>query len=185
MATALLHPLRGRILQIVAERPATVRMVADELEEPRERIRKQLRWLEREEIVFVSHRLPRRGTAENYYRTRIEPMVDTAEFERLSESERARLSGVAIKRLYRDATQAVRARTFDRRSDMASVHIRMLLDERGWREFAELHHRIALEALELRRQALERLQQSGEEPISAASTTFLFELPDLVDEGGR
>jgi Helix-turn-helix domain len=185
MASALLHPLRGRILQILAERPATVRTVADELEEPRERIRKQIRWLEREEIVFVSHRLPRRGTAENCYRTRVEPVVDTAEFEKLSSAERARLSGEAIKRLYRDATRAVRTGTFDRRADMASVHIRMLLDERGWREFAELHHRTALEALALRREALERLERSGEEPISAASTTFFFELPDIFDEGGR
>jgi DNA-binding transcriptional ArsR family regulator len=185
MATALLHPLRGRVLQILAERPATVRAVADELGEPRDRIRKQIQWLEREGIVFVSQQLPRRGMAENCYRTLVEPVVDTAEFERLSDAERAHLSGEAIKRLYRDATRAVRAGTFDRRSDMASVHIRMLLDERGWREFAELHHRTALAAFALRRQALERLEQSGEEPILAASTTFLFELPDLSEKAGQ
>ncbi|HUB98468.1 MAG TPA: winged helix-turn-helix domain-containing protein [Solirubrobacterales bacterium] len=185
MAAALLHPFRGRIMRILAERPATVRMLAGEMEEPADRVRKQLRWLEREGVVFVSHRLPRRGTAENYYRPSLEPVVDTVEFEQLSAAERARLSGDAIKCLYRDATHAVRAGTFDRRSDMASVHIRMLLDERGWRELAELHHKTALAALALRREALERLERSGDEPISAASTTFLFELPDLSDDSGR
>lgn len=181
VAAALLHPVRARILPVLAQRPATARMVAEELGEPPERIRRQIRWLEREGIVYRSHRLPRRGVAENYYRPTVEPLIDVAEFEQLSAADRARLSGDSIRCLYTDATRAVRAGSFDRRSDMASVHIRMLLDERGWRELAALHHETALKAFALRQEAMDRLEQSGEEPISAASTNFLFELPEPSD----
>lgn len=185
MAAALLHPVRARVLQKLAERPATARMVAEELGQPPERIRRQIRRLEREGIVYRSLRLPRRGMMENYYRPALEPLVDIAEFEQLPAADRAQLSGDSIRLLYTDATRAVRAGSFDRRSDMASVHIRMLLDERGWRELAALHRETALKALALRREAMDRLEQSGEEPISAASTIFLFELPDLSDKSGE
>jgi DNA-binding transcriptional ArsR family regulator len=180
MVAALLHPLRAWIFGILAERPASAPIIAAELQEPPERIGHQLRRLRREGLVHIVERRERRGVAENYYRPTLEPLVDNDEFNALSPAERARLSSDAIKRLYTDATRAVRAGTFDRRSDMCSVHIRMLLDEQGWRELAELHRDAVLKVVALRKQAMDRLEHSATDGIPAASTLFCFELPDFT-----
>ena len=180
MVTALRHPLRAPILGILAERAASAREIASELDLPAESVGHQVRRLRREELVRLEERRGRRGVAENYYRATLDPILDDAEFAALPPEQRHRFSAHVIKCLGIDAGRAHRAGTFDSRSDMCSAHVRMLLDECGWRELAEIHRDAFEKVIALRRRAAKRIGDSAGGGVPAASTLLCFELPDLA-----
>jgi len=180
LVAALLHPLRGPILAILAERSASAREIAAETDATPESVGHQLRRLRREGLVSLEERKARRGVAENYYRATLDPIVEDDEFDALSPEQRRRFSAHVIKCLYTDATRALKAGTFDSRGNMCSAHIRMLLDERGWHELAEIHHETFDKVIALRRRAEARITQSASVAVPAASTILCFELPELA-----
>jgi DNA-binding transcriptional ArsR family regulator len=180
LIAALLHPLRCSILMILAERTASARDIAAETGVLSERIGHQLRRLRREGLIRLEESRRRRGVAENYYRATLEPIIDDEEFASLSPEQRRMFSIWVIKRLYTDAGRALKAETFDSRSNSCSAHSRMLLDERGWGELAAIHREALDRVIALRRQAAARIEQSAGVGIPAASTILCFELPDLV-----
>jgi DNA-binding transcriptional ArsR family regulator len=180
MVTALKHSLRGPILAVLAERPASAGEIAAELEVPAESVGHQLRWLRREGLVQLVEKRERRGVAENYYRATLDPIMDDEEFGALSPEQRHRFSAHVIKCLSVDASRAHRAGTLDSRNDMCSAHVRMLLDERGWRELAEIHREAFEKVIALRRCVAERIKGSASTSIPAASTLLCFELPTLA-----
>ncbi len=180
MVAALTHSLRGPILGILAERPASAGEIAAELEVPAESVGHQLRRLRREGLVRLVERRERRGVAENYYRATLDPIIDDEEFGALSPEQRHRFSAHVIKCLSVDASRAHKAGTLNSRSDMCSAHVRMLLDERGWRELAEIHREAFDKVITLRQCVAERIKGSSSTCIPAASTLLCFELPTLA-----
>ena|ERR1700679_3584570 len=180
LIAALLHPLRGPILGILAERTACARDIAAEVGVSAESAGHQLRRLRCDGLVHLEEKRARRGVAENYYRATLEPIVDDEEFDALSPAQRRRFSAHVIKCLYTDANRALKAETFDSRGDMCSAHIRMLLDEPGWHELAEIHREAFDKVIALRRRAGARIEQSADAAVPAASTILCFELPDLA-----
>lgn len=179
LIAALLHPLRGPILGVLAERTASAREIAAETGSSPESIGHQLRRLRGDGLVQLEESRNRRGVVENYYRPTVEPIIDDEEFGELSFEERRRFSVHVIKSVYTDANRALKARTFDSRNDMCSAHIRMVLDERGWRELAEIQHEAFNSVIALRRRARVRVDGSGSAGIPAAATLLCFELPNL------
>lgn len=180
LVTALLHPLRGAILQILAERTASAQDIAAETGVSTEGIGHQLRRLRRDGLIRLDERRDRRGVAANYYRVTLEPVIHDEEFSTLSPEQRRIFSTWVVKRLYTDANRAFKAETFDSRSDSCSAHARMFLDERGWDELTEIHREALDKVIALRRRAAVRLGDSVSSGIPAASTILCFELPSLT-----
>ncbi len=63
----LAHPLRLRLLQSLAERPATAKQVAEQLGEPPTRLYHHVQVLERGGLIRLREVRPNRGTTERYY----------------------------------------------------------------------------------------------------------------------
>jgi DNA-binding transcriptional ArsR family regulator len=181
LLAALLHPLRRSILGALSVRTASAREIAAETGCSPESIGHQLRRLRREGLIQLEASRRRRGVAENYYRATLEPIIDDDDFEALSLEQRRQFSVELIKSLYVDINRALKEGTFDSRSDSCAGHIRLTLDESGWRELAEIHRETLEEVIVLRRRAAARIRQTGSVGTPTVSAVLCFEMPGPVD----
>lgn len=189
LLAAMLHPLRAEILVILSERRASAREIAAEAGVSPEAIGHQLRRLRRDGLVHLEERQARRGVTEHYYRAARDLVITDEEFATLSPTQRSRFSIRLLRRLYADLSWALRAGTFDSRDDTCAVHTPMLVDERGWRELAQIHREAAEKVLALRHRLQARTDRSAGVGISAVSAILWFELPgpavQSADSGTR
>lgn len=139
---ALQHPLRSRILAILAERRAGVRELARKIGAPEGRIGDQVRRLRRQGLMTVEETRPVRGDED---------------FAALPPESQASISLQAIRSACVDAAAAIRAGNYHSRSQNCTAHTRMSLDECGWHELAEIHRRALEEMLALRCAVAERV----------------------------
>jgi DNA-binding transcriptional ArsR family regulator len=180
LVAALRHPLRAPILTILSERSASAGEIAVELGVSVESAGHQLRRLRRDGLVQPVEKKRRRGVAENYYRSTLDPFLGDEDFAALPSEQRCRISAQVIKRLSVDARRAYRAGSVGSPNNICPAHIRMVLDERGWRELAEIHREAFDRVVALRRCVAERIKGSSETGAPAAITLLCFELPTLA-----
>lgn len=171
------NPLRLAIVSSLTLRPATAAEVAKELDSPVEKVRDQLRWLRRADLVEVKEKARRGGTSENVYS--VDPgkhLIERGELGGLS-SHRFDVAHARLLRLmFREAMEAARAGTYAERPEHALLRFLLPLDERGWEEAMAIYDRVAAEVLTARAESQARLDaDEQEEEILARVTTLLFE----------
>ena len=113
----------------------------------------------------------RRGATEHFYRAACPIIYDTDLWRGVSDGEKSRLSRETFKQAFEKATEALRAGTFDSRTERHLSWWPLRLDELGWTQVIALLDGYFESLFVAQDSARRRLQASKETPI--ASTFFL------------
>jgi DNA-binding transcriptional ArsR family regulator len=157
MARALAHPTRRRALQILSDRVASPREIAEELGEPLGRVSHHVRWLTAHGYLQLVRTEPRRGAREHFYRAARRPMFSDASWSELPAAARRELGEALLQDLWAEALDAAEAGALT----AADVHLSrtsLTLDERGRRELSDALEQLVELALRVQDESARRLQ---------------------------
>jgi len=169
--------MRARILGILDERVASPNEIADMIDERLPNVSYHVRALLDLGCIELVDTAQRRGAIEHYYKAIVRPFFSDRDWKRLPRSGRQAISDVALKVVWEDVSAAMKAGTFDRRSDRHLSHNDITLDEQGWREVRDALAGMLDEVGKIEAASASRLKQSGEDGVSATVVAMQFEMP--------
>ena len=175
MAKALAHPLRAKVLARLNEGVASPNELSRELDEPLGNVSYHVKALLELGCIELVDTAQRRGAIEHYYRAIAKARIDDSAFKKLPASIRSELSAVVVQELLDDVTTAIKAGTFDQRSDRHASRSPLTLDEQGWGELQRAARELLDRAQSIGEQSEKRLKKSGDEPVQAVVGIFAFE----------
>jgi hypothetical protein len=160
----LANPLRHAIAMRAAARPCCATELEEVTGRPRKGVSKAIRELKRAGVLeFVEKRTGPKGGWSYFYRaTRM--IIDSDEWEQLSDSEQASLTGKRLAELHRDQVEALEAGTFHSDPHHALIRDHRYLDHEGFRRQAEILTRAYGELVENAAQSEDRCAATGEVP---------------------
>jgi DNA-binding transcriptional ArsR family regulator len=187
ICAALKHPMRVRILEVLNEGPRSPSQFVEEGLVPKDLYGSypqalslasyHFRELEREGCLEIVESIPRRGALEHVYEGKARVYFTDAEFEQMPREKRRTLSRISFQGLVARADSAMRADTFDARTDRHLTWMPMQLDERGWDELSTALAGCFGEVEQIRHDAKDRLASSGEEAVPVTFGMVGFESP--------
>lgn len=187
ISTALKHPLRVRILEVLNEGPRSPSQFVEEGLIPKEHYTNyqqalslasyHFRELQKEGCLEVIESIPRRGAVEHVYEGKARVYFDDAEFEGMPRPTRRQLSRVSLQGMVARADRAIAEDTFDERPDRHLTWMPMQLDERGWSETIAKLAATFEELTQIRLDARDRVAASGGEVVTATVGMLGFESP--------
>jgi DNA-binding transcriptional ArsR family regulator len=177
IAKALSHPMRARILGILDERVASPNEIAETIDERLPNVSYHVRALLDLGCIELVDTAQRRGAIEHYYRAVVRPFFSDRDWKRLPRSGRQAISDAALRIIWEDVGDALRAGTFESRSDRHLSHNDVVLDDEGWREVAELLNGMISEVQRIASASAKRLKTANGEGIPATVVAMQFELP--------
>jgi DNA-binding transcriptional ArsR family regulator len=160
LAKALAHPTRRRILQIVSERVASPREIAEELDQPLGRVSHHVRWLAAREYLELVDTQPRRGAVEHFYRATVRPVVTDEAWSRLSPRRRRELAEALLREIWSDVLDAGEADAWAA-DDVHASRTLLRLDDAARRELSQALQDVVELALRLDRESAERSGDAG------------------------
>jgi hypothetical protein len=135
------------------------------------------RELEKAGCIEIVRRIQRRGATEHVYRGTVTVYFTDEEFAKLPLEQRKTLSRTSFQGLIARTDGAMRAGTFDGRTDRWLVWIPMELDERAWDEFTTAMTAMWAEVEQIRAGAKERLAETGRRAVPATFGMLGYESP--------
>jgi DNA-binding transcriptional ArsR family regulator len=177
LAKALSHPLRARILAILNERIASPNEIADILDERLPNVSYHVRALVDLECVELVRTAQRRGAIEHYYRAVVRPFFSDSDWKRIPRSGRQAISDTVLQVIWEDASEAIKAGTFDSRPDRYLTHTPMVVDEQGWAEIADVMAQAYGKVEKIESQSARRLKKSKEAGVPTRVVLMQFESP--------
>jgi DNA-binding transcriptional ArsR family regulator len=175
---AMNHPLRARLLGILAERTSSPAEMARELDEDLSNVSyhtKQLVELECAELVSTR---PVRGALEHFYRATERSLIDRAEWDKLDPMMMESLIHEAMQKILDSFVAATRAGTLGNDPDFHLTRTPLSFDRQGLVEALEAHERTRQELLDIAARSTERMVESGEEGINVSSSQAFFKMPN-------
>ncbi len=181
--TALAHPLRVRILEVLSQRDMSPEEfchlgLAPAGVEP-STIGDHFRALADFGALELIDYDPRHGADERLYRCRGRAFFSNAQWSELEPDERAAVSETTVRGLLARIEEAIAADTFDARLNRHLTWISLRLDEQGWSEMTTALDATFGEIEQIRADAEARLGAAGEEGI--ASTCGILGFPSPAD----
>ncbi len=177
MARAYGHPVRARALMILGKRVASPKQIAEELGEPIGKVSYHVRDLRDMGLIELVETDGSRGGVQHFYRAARLAVINREEMEAQRAAERALSSSIVINLMVADVATAVESGTLDARPERVLTRYHALVDRRGLEELSELYTEAMYRSIEIHEESAERLDRSGEEGISAATHTLVFEMP--------
>jgi DNA-binding transcriptional ArsR family regulator len=165
LAKALSHPMRTRILAILNEQVASPNEIAAMIDERLPNVSYHVRALQDLGCIELVRTAQRRGAIEHYYRALERPFFSDRDWKRLPRSGRQAVTDVALQMVWEDVSAAIRAGTFEERTDRHLTRSPLTLDERGWSELNELLVKTLRQSEEISAKSAKRLSRSEEEGI--------------------
>jgi DNA-binding transcriptional ArsR family regulator len=173
---AMSHPLRRKVLQHIRDKgeksPVEVSWeLAEELHSVSYHVRELLKldYLERVRTEQV------RGAIKSYYVATDQHLVDTAEWEELEPGEKEGMLVDFMQPIVDDFTAATKAGTLGRDGNWVITRTPIhATDEQGFKEMLDAHRELFERVLAIQRESLERMAESGEEPIAVSSGQTCF-----------
>jgi DNA-binding transcriptional ArsR family regulator len=178
LVTACAHPVRAGVLLRIAARPASIGELSVDAGEPRSKVRYHVRRLVDAGLIEIAGQRATRGTVEALYRPAVPLAVSEDEFREVGLDSWRRFAERAAKLAFQEILLSLRSGVFGDRTDSTAIHMRLFLDEQGWKELAKVHSEAWERTEQIRAQAAERLHVRGETGMRSAATQFLYTLPD-------
>jgi hypothetical protein len=184
----LSHPLRVRILEVANTRPISpVQFIEQELAPagisfPNKKramgnVAYHFRELHKFGCIEIVETHQRRGATEHVYKGITDLFFTSEEFARLPMERRRMLSRTSFQALIARGDGAMRAGTFDARTDRWFGWMPLELDEKGWETIAALMDKFLPLIERANAEAKARLSESEEDPIYATYGGMFFESP--------
>ncbi|HEY6730807.1 MAG TPA: winged helix-turn-helix domain-containing protein [Solirubrobacterales bacterium] len=187
ITTALKHPVRVRILEVLNEGPRSPSQFVEEGLIPKDHYSTyqqalslasyHFRELEKEGCLEIIESIPRRGAVEHVYEGRARVYFDDAEFEGMPRPTRRQLSRISLQGMVARADRAIAEDTFDARADRHLTWMPMQMDGRGWEEVIATLATTFAELSRIREDARDRIAASGEEVVPVTVAMLGFESP--------
>jgi len=174
LAKAFSHPLRKRILTILAQRAASPRQLAGELKEPLRNVSYHVRTLRGLRLIRMVEVKARRGSIEHYYEA-------VAGVHRLTVDSRAKPPTIAkqavvssaLNEIGSDVAEAAEFGGFEH-EDAHLGRMNVLLDEQGFHELSSELHQLYARVQQIETDSTARLAASdhADERVSGLVTMF-------------
>jgi DNA-binding transcriptional ArsR family regulator len=190
---ALKHPVRVRILEVLCEGdispiqflrrgllPPGFDFEGDE-KNGLSFVSYHFKELLKADCVVLVKKIPRRGTNEHIYRSKMLALHSDRDFESMSFEERRRISRSTLQMLIARADGAIYQGTFDKRTDRHLSWVPLELDEQGWQELRDLQAETLERAQGIKAAAIARKHERGEDDdartFTATFGALAFESP--------
>ncbi|HJZ38460.1 MAG TPA: helix-turn-helix domain-containing protein [Solirubrobacterales bacterium] len=172
LVRALAHPMRVRILEALQGRTASPTELAREFLESLGVVSYHANALLEVECIEQVRTQPKRGTIEHFYTARPRSFIGHQDWRRTPVSVRGGVTDEAIRTFVAKVGAAVDADTIDSREDTTLNWMPMVVDDRGWRETAEILDRALQELMSVATDSRERLGEGDGIPIVTAMAAF-------------
>ncbi|HWE14939.1 MAG TPA: winged helix-turn-helix domain-containing protein [Solirubrobacteraceae bacterium] len=171
---ALAHPLRVRILALLAEGEASPVQLVQRLEATLGTVAYHVRTLEKLGLIEMVATHQRRGATEHVYRAREHPRFSDAAWAACNPVTKHVVVSAILSETGRRVSEAAAAGGFDR-ADAHFTRSALKLDEKGWAALAEATKTWLRQVQKIEDQAKARLKRTGEPPFDAGLVILLFE----------
>jgi DNA-binding transcriptional ArsR family regulator len=172
----LAHPIRCRALTILADREASPVEIARELEIDASHVAYHVRLLRDNGLIELTEETPRRGSIEHRYRA-VHVTISDEQYAEMTEEERGMYSRNIYCLAAADASCAFSSGSYAARPDHHISRTTLQVDEEGWDELREQFWSHMQEVERIKREAGERLAETGTRGTSVAAFDTFFELP--------
>jgi DNA-binding transcriptional ArsR family regulator len=172
LVRALAHPMRVRILEALQGRTASPTELAREFRESLGVVSYHVNALLDVNCIEQVHTKPKRGTIEHFYAARPRSFIGHQDWRDAPFSVRAGVTSEAIRTFVDKVGAAVDADTIDSREDTTLNWMPITVDERGWRETAEILDRALRELMSVAADSRERLGEEAGIPVVTALAAF-------------
>jgi DNA-binding transcriptional ArsR family regulator len=171
-------PLRTRIVFQLILRPASAAELAETLSAPIEKVRYQLKRLDRAGFVSTLRERRRRGTMERVYRVESRKLIwDSEEAALVPLAKFKDYEAAMALMIFRGALSANRSRAFQEKRTYLIVRIPIRVDTQGTAEVSKIFEVLVDRLIELRDESLRRLEDESGEPRTASSALLFFRMP--------
>ena len=173
LVRALAHPMRVQILEALQGRTASPTELARQFRESLGVVSYHANALLEVDCIELVSTRPKRGTIEHFYTARSRSFIGHQDWRRAPLSVRGGVTNESLRTFVAKVGAAIDADTIDRREDTTLNWMPMAVDERGWRETAEILDRALRELMEVGASSRERL--GGEDGIPMVTGLAAFE----------
>jgi DNA-binding transcriptional ArsR family regulator len=164
---ALAHPLRIRILAMLADRSASPVQLSSKLDATLGTVAYHVRTLHSLGLVELVDTKQRRGATEHYYRAREHPRFPDDAWSGLAPIAKQRMLSAMLQQIGEYVTGSAAAGGFDR-ADAHMTRSTLHLDERGFKELAAASRKWLDEAQRIERAAAKRIAAANGDAQDAA-----------------
>ena len=175
---ALAHPLRIRILAMLADRVASPVQLAAHLDATLGTVAYHVRTLHSLGLVELVDTRQRRGATEHYYRAREHPRFPDDAWSGLAPVAKQRMLSAILQQVGQYVTSSAAAGGFDH-ADAHMTRLSLRLDDRGFRQLAAASRMWLREAERIEEAAAERLERGtdgdGDACVDAGLVVMVFE----------
>ncbi|HEX4009577.1 MAG TPA: winged helix-turn-helix domain-containing protein [Solirubrobacteraceae bacterium] len=177
---ALAHPLRIRILALLAERDASPVQLAQHLDATLGTVAYHVRTLEKLGLIEMVATHQRRGATEHVYAAREHPRITDRAWSASSPMTKHVMIASILSQIGEYATQSAAAGGFDR-ADAHFTRTPLRLDEEGWSAMAAATKEWLAQVAQIETETQARLATTVEEPFDAGLVILLFEARRVFD----
>jgi DNA-binding transcriptional ArsR family regulator len=181
LAKALSHPMRTQILAILNEQVASPNEISEMIGERLPNVSYHVRALQELGCIELVRTAQRRGAIEHYYRALTRPFFSDRDWKRLPRSGRQAVSDVILQMVWRDASDAIRAGTFEKRTDRHLSRTPLTLDDQGWAELNKLLNDVQAKAEAIEAKSSKRLAKADGTGIPTRLVMMHFEGEEAKD----
>jgi DNA-binding transcriptional ArsR family regulator len=175
LVRALAHPMRVQILEALQGRTASPTELAKGFGQSLGVVSYHANALLEVECIELIATKPKRGTIEHFYTARPRSFIGHQDWRRAPLSVRGGVTSEALRTFVAKVGAALDADTIDSRDDTTLNWMPITVDERGWRETAEILDRALRELMEVATASRERL--GGGNGIPVVTGLAAFETP--------
>jgi DNA-binding transcriptional ArsR family regulator len=175
LVRALAHPMRVRILEALQGRTASPTELARRFGESLGVVSYHTNALLDVECIQQVRTQPKRGTIEHFYTARPRSFIGHQDWRKAPLSVRGGVTSEALRTFVAKVGAALDADTIDGRDDTTLNWMPITVDERGWRETAEILDRALRDLMQVATASRERL--GGEDGIPVVTALAAFESP--------
>lgn len=175
--SALAHPVRLHLLDILSDRNISPAEFARERGEPVSKVSYHFRTLEKCGCIEMAETKPVRGSTEHFYRSAGEGYHDDESWGRLPDEVRRNLASIVLKFVAGRMSRAIHAGTFTARDDVHVTWKPVTLDEQGWRDVMRILNTAFAEVDKAEARAAKRLARSDDDGLVATVAITGFESP--------
>jgi hypothetical protein len=172
LVRALGHPMRVRILEAVQGRTASPTELAREFRESLGVVSYHVNALLDVDCIEQVRTRPKRGTIEHFYTARPRSFIGHQDWRRAPLSVRGGVTKEALRTFIAKVGAALDADTIDSREDTTLNWMPIVVDERGWRETAEILDRALRELMTVGAESRARLGNDDGIPVVTAMAAF-------------
>jgi DNA-binding transcriptional ArsR family regulator len=177
---ALAHPLRIRILALLAERDASPVQLAERLDATLGTVAYHVRTLERLGLIEMVATHQRRGATEHVYAAREHPRITDSAWSASTPMTKHVMIASILSQIGEYATQSAAAGGFDR-ADAQFTRTALELDEEGWSAVAAATDQWLAQVAQIETDTRARLATTGEEPFDAGLVILFFQARRMFD----